>query len=181
MKKLFILVLSLLLLSSCSDDNIDSSLVFYETDNFSINIPSNWEKVSNIEDILPNPSYGNIELAAVSKNTISWFANNIVILSTELNKMTTSKDYSILNNIWAEKDYIDYLKLSSNDITFPDSDSSTLYEFEAKYNYDTEKYKFLQTAKICKNVQAYLITIAVPTNVKDISRYSDFISSFKCK
>jgi hypothetical protein len=62
-------------------------------------IPANWEVIKDYENTLPTPKNGNIELAAVSKNSTSGFANNLLILSTTLNKIATSKNYSILNNL----------------------------------------------------------------------------------
>jgi hypothetical protein len=146
-----------------------------------MNIPVNWEIIKDYENVLPTPNIWNIELVATSTNTIAWFANNILILWADLNKKTTSKDYSMLNNLWAETDYLEYLKLSSKEIKFLDWDTGILYEFEAKYNFEAQKLKFLQTAHICNETKAYLITLALPTSVTDISRYVNFISSFSCK
>jgi hypothetical protein len=73
------------------------------------------------------------------------------------------------------------LKLSSNEITFSDLDTGILYEFEAKYNMESQKLKFLQTAHICKETKAYLITLALPTGTTNTDRYVDLISSFSCK
>jgi hypothetical protein len=87
----------------------------------------------------------------------------------------------MLNNLWAETDYLEYLKLSSKEITFSDKDIGILYEFEAKYNMETQKLRFLQTAHICNETKAYLITLALPTGTTDTSRYANFISSFSCK
>lgn len=181
MKKLFLSVFLLIFLVSCWDDTWDTALILYENNNFSMNIPSNWKEIKKWDDILPTASVGDIELAASAENTTVWFANNLVILSTELNKLTTSTDYSMLNNLWAETDYLEYLKLWSKEISFPDWENSILYEFEAKYNYESPKLKFLQTAHICNKTKWYLITVAIPTSVTDVSRYVDFISSFSCK
>jgi hypothetical protein len=87
----------------------------------------------------------------------------------------------MLNNLWAETDYLEYLKLSSKEITFADNDTSILYEFEAKYNLETQKLKFLQTAHICNKTKAYFITLALPTSITNTSKYIDFISTFLCK
>jgi hypothetical protein len=146
-----------------------------------MNIPTNWEIIKDYENVLPSPNAWNIELAAISTNTTGWFANNILVLWTDLYKNTTSKDYSMLNNLWAETNYLEYLRLSSKEITFKDADISILYEFEAKYNFETQKLRFLQTARICNRTKAYLITLALPTNITDTSRYINFISSFSCK
>jgi len=56
-----------------------------------------------------------------------------------------------------------------------------LYIFEAKYNYDTPKLKFLQTAHICNQTDAYFFTIALSPLVRDTSKYEAFLKTFKCK
>jgi len=40
-----------------------------------------------------------LELAVTSSETKNGFANNLIILSQDLDKFTTSKNYSITNNI----------------------------------------------------------------------------------
>jgi hypothetical protein len=146
-----------------------------------MNIPSNWDIVENYEESLPKPNAWDIKLAVVSKNNVLWFSNNLIILWAKLAKATTSKEYSMLNNIWAKTDYLEYTSLSSTDVNFSDWDVWILYEFEAKYNMSTQKLRFLQTAHICNKTDAYFITLALPTDVKDTSRYIEFISSFSCK
>lgn len=183
-KKYFIIFIFLLFITSCwSKDavNNESSLIPIDNENFSFNIPWNWEVIKDKESILPKAKEGNIELAASSTSVVSGFSNNLLILSDDLKKLTTSKDYSILNNIWAETDYLEYKKISSKDITFSDDEVSIVYEFEAKYNIDTPKLKFLQTASVCNKTKGYFITIALPTNVTDTSKYIELLSTFSCK
>jgi hypothetical protein len=76
---------------------------------------------------------------------------------------------------------LDYQKLDSKEITFNDDEVSMLYVFEAKYNLDTPKLKFLQTAHICNQNKVFLLTIAVSKNIKDISKYEELLSTFACK
>lgn len=184
-KKVFLLVFTLLFLTSCWDDDIDtistSWLTNHDSTDFFIQIPSSWEIIKDKENILPKPSSGEIELAVTSKDINAWFANNLLILSTKLNSFTTSKDFSILNNIWAEKDYINYKKLNSKNIVFADEEESIMYIFEAKYNTDTPKLKFIQTSHICDQNKAFFFTIALLPSVKDTSRYEDMLRTFKCK
>ncbi len=182
-KYFFILIVSLFLTSCWSKESLnnESSLIPVDNENFSFNIPWNWEVIKDKESILPKAKDWNIELAATSKSVVSGFSNNLLILSDDLKKLTTSKDYSILNNIWAEQDYLEYKKLSSKDIIFADDEVSIVYEFEARYNTDTPKLKFLQTASVCNKTKGYFITIALPTNVTDTSKYIELLSTFSCK
>jgi thiamine pyrophosphokinase len=87
----------------------------------------------------------------------------------------------MLNNVWASRDYIDYQLLNQKDITFADKDSSMLYIFEAKYNLDTMKLKFLQTAHICNATKAFFLTIAIPTSTIDTTNYEELLKTFTCK
>ncbi len=184
LKKILVLfVFSLIIFSCWSNDNqvIENSLIDVDNTNFSFKVPSNWEIIKDKENILPKAKNWNIELAATSPNIVSWFANNLLILSDDLNKLTTSKDYSSLNNIWAENDYLGYKKISINNIIFSDKEEWLVYEFEARYNLDTPKLKFLQTAHICNKTKGYFITIALPISITDTSKYQELLSTFACK
>ena len=187
LKKVFCVLFLSLFLVSCWDDTVEvievSTKWLTETSmsDFSISIPSSWEIIDDIETILPKPKDGNIELAVTSKDIQGWFSNNMLILSDILNTFTTSKEFSMLNNIWASKDYLEYIKLDSKEITFLDEEESMLYIFEAKYNMETPKLKFLQTAYVCNQKKAFLFTIALSTEVDDTSKYEELIKTFTCK
>jgi len=180
-KKIFLV--SVLLLVSCWDNTVVDNVWLNNIDkwNFSINIPSNWEIIENTQNILPKPNNWEIELAVASKVLKNWFKNNLLILSDELNTFTSSKDFSMLNNVWASKDYIDYTLLDTKKFIFTDLEESVLYIFEAKYNYDSPKLKFLQTAHICNQKKWYFFTIAIPVSIKDTSKYEALLQSFACK
>jgi hypothetical protein len=65
----------------------------------SIEVPTNWQVVKDTENILPKVKNGKIELAVTSKESVNGFSNNLLILSDDLSKYTTSKEFSMLNNI----------------------------------------------------------------------------------
>ena len=183
-KKVFVLFFLLFFLYSCfgGENNVSNIwLNEYESTDFSMKIPSSWDIIQNKDKILPKPNSWEIELAVTSKDINDWFANNLLVLSTKLNSFTTSKDFSMLNNIWAEKGYLNYNKLNSKDITFVGEEKSILYIFEAKYNTDTPKLKFMQTSHICNQNKAFFLTIALLPSVKDTSKYEDIFKTFKCK
>lgn len=184
MFKKYLILFVVFIFTSCSSDTQstwENSLKWVENKNFDFKIPWNWEIIEDKENILPKAKEGNIELAATSTSISNGFSNNLLILSDDLKKLTTSKDYSMLNNMWAETDYLEYKKISTNDITFADGEVSLVYEFEARYNLDTPKLKFIQTASVCNKTKWYFITIALPTSVTDISRYIELLSTFSCK
>lgn len=183
-KKIFILSFISFFIVSCWDDatiETTSGLIKTETTELSIEIPTNWDVIENTETILPKIKNGSIELAVTSKSIVNGFANNLLILSDDLNTFVTSKDFSMLNNIWAETDYLDYRKIDSKEFKFLDEELSLLYIFEAKYNLDTPKLQFLQTSHICNGNKAFFLTIAIPTNIKDTSKYEYLLSTFTCK
>ena len=70
--------------------------------------------------------------------------------------------------------------MESKSIDFLDSDTSNIYIFEAKYNIQTPKFKYLQVGKVCKDT-GYLVTIALSTDIKDTSKYEEMIKTFQCK
>lgn len=192
MRKIFILLLTTFLLFSCWGDTaeITSSekentkkvgLRHYPWKDFSIKIPAAWNEITKNEDIIPKPNNWKLELAITSSETKNGFANNLIILSQDLDKFTTSKNYSITNNIWAENEYLNYFKKSGKEFSFLDWEKSMIYIFEAKYAAETPTLQFLQTAYVCKNKKAFFITMALPIEIKDTSKYEKMIATFECK
>lgn len=174
-------IFSSLLLTSCFwGGDTNSSLQQYDNDNFSIDIPNSWEILENDDKILPTPNAWEIELAVTSSDIKSGFANNLLVLSQDLNKETTSSDYSRLNYIGSNKDYTNHVALEDKEFTFDDWDITKIYTFEAKYNSTTPTYKFIQLAKVC-DMKGYLITIWLSLDVEDTSKYEDFLKTFTCK
>lgn len=90
-------------------------------------------------------------------------------------------DFSILNHVGSTREFLEYTKLDEKKVSFPDKDSSVLYVFEAKYNAQTPKIKYLQMGKVCYITEAYLITLALPLDVRDVSLYEELLKTFQCK
>jgi len=182
LKKISLLLILSTFLVSCGDETDNSSwLITVDEERYSMQIPSTWEIIEDKENILPKASEWEIELAVTSTKVVNWFSNNLLILSWKLNKMTTSKEYSMLNNVGTKTDYLEYKEKDSKEIIFADEEVWMLYNFEARYNLDTPKLRFIQTAHICNQTDVYFMTIALPSNITDTSKYEYLLSSFKCK
>lgn len=180
---LFILVSLTSCFSSTTTQDVSTAtwLNPYENTEFTMSLPSNWDILTNTWNVLPKPKNWEISLASSSSELKYWFSSNILVLSQKLNKQVSSLDFSILNNVWSTKEYLEYLKLESKSFDFSDWDKSNLYIFEAKYNITTPKLKFLQVWKVCGITKAYLLTIALSTDIKDTSKYEEILKTFKCK
>ncbi len=88
----------------------------------------------------------------------------------------------MLNNFWVEQDYKEYEKIEEKDMIFADTtDIGKLYVFKAKYNVNTPKLTFLQTARICKGNLGFFLTIALPANITDTAKYEEILKTFACK
>ena len=194
--KVLLILFASLILSSCwsstdetqteennnSTENVQKTgLRNYPWKDFSIKIPAAWNIITENKEIVPNPNNWKMELAITSPDTKNGFANNLIILSQKLEKFTTSKDYSIINNTGAENEYLNYFKKSVKEFSFSDWEESMIYNFEAKYEVETPTLQFLQTAHICNNTKAFFITIALPLDIKDTSKYEKMIATFECK
>ena len=182
-KKIFILIFFSLTLISCGSDEVtieSSWLEQYKWEWYSIFIPSNWQVMNDKNNILPEPSEGKIELSAQAQSPKWWFVNNLLVLSDDLKTFTDSSEYSMANNVWAKREYTDYLQLNNKGITFTDGTKSQLYIFEAKYNLETPKLKFLQTAYVCNPNKGYFLTIAIAPTIKDTEKYETLLSTFSC-
>ena len=182
MFKKIILLFIVLFISSCFwEDEKLSTLIKVQTDKISILMPQNWEVLKNKNSIIPKINKWKIELIINSKNTINWFSNNLLILSDNLNTIISSKDYSVINNIWSESNYLNYNKINSEEIIFTSKEKSVIYEFEAKYNLHTPLLRFLQTAYVCEWNKAFFLTIALPITIKNTYKYKNLLSTFECR
>jgi hypothetical protein len=182
-KKIIFVFLFLFILSWCSKtptSTTNTSLTKYQGDGFSLSIPSNWVNLSEDKTVLPHPSSGTIVLALASAEFQNGFSNNLLILKDDLTYTTSSKEFSTLNNVWATGQYSEYEKIEEKEIIFTDKDSSILYTFNARYNDRTPKLRFLQTAHICDGKKSFFLTIALPMNITDATRYEDIMKSFQC-
>lgn len=181
MKKIISCLILLIALVSCWKEATIDWLQIVDHTNFSVQIPQNWEILEKDDSRLPSIQNWSIELAWVSDNIKYGFSSNIIILWQKVNKIISSKDFSMTNYVWSTGEYKEFTKIDSEDFTFSDNDTSLLYTFEAKYNNESPKLKFLQVWKICNVSSWYLITIAFPTDIKNTSAYKEFLQTFKCK
>lgn len=184
MKKTIAILLTTVFLASCGStpeaEQNSSWLQVIDKTEFSISLPEKWSEITDSSK-LPTPKIWEVSLAATSSDLKYWFANNVLVLSQDISKPVTSNDFSLLNNVWSSKEYLEYLKLETKKIEFADKDSSTAYIFEAKYNAQTPKLKFIQYGKVCWQKRAHLITIAVGQDTKDMDPYVEFAKTFACK
>ena len=178
MKKLPILAVLALILTSCWSTTTDSNTKAYSWSGFTMNVPSAWINVE--KQALPQIQNWNIELALTSTDIKAWFANNLVVLSESVQEWTTSVKYSIVNYVratWAVKQYT---KTDDIDFKFQDNDEGKMYVFDAKYTDATPMRKFIQTAKVCWK-KAYLMTIGLNIDNTTVTKYEDLLKSFACK
>lgn len=107
------------------------------------------------------------------------FSNNLLILEDTLSHIGSSKQYSEQNHIHTKQKYQEYRLIESSPILFADSDESKYYVFDAKYNSQTPKMRFIQTAKIC-GTRVYLIHFALGFDA-NINEYIALSKTFACK
>ena len=135
--------------------------------------------MSGTIDRLPLPAQGSIVLAAVSPDTKYGFSNNFVIMKDTLPFPMTSKNYSEMNNTQTTRKYLASTPVSNDVILFGDSDDSRVYVFDAQYNANTPRMRFIQTAKTC-GIDIYLLHFSVALD-RDPKNYIDLMRTFECK
>jgi hypothetical protein len=180
---LFLIFISFYFLNSCSFGSTTDNwnwLIEYSWNGFTFSIPSNWNIITDVNNILPKPNHWNIELAITSKEEKLGFSNNLLVLSSDLTKTISSKDFSLWNTVWSENDYIEYKKLETKDFNFDDKEAGYLHIFEWKYNSNTPRLKFLQTSHVCDK-KVYSITIALSVDNIDTTKYEKILNTFSCK
>lgn len=176
------LVLPSLLLASCGTSSDSTSLTSFKGEGFSMDVPSTW--IQKDKKDIPTPKNGSVVLAMTSSDISSGFANNLLVLKDTLlldekGEKITSKKYSVVNQALTTGTYEEYVKLDEKTIEFADKDESNLYVFEAKYNRETPKKRFVQTAKVCDD-KVYLITVGIELNSGSTAKYENLAKSFQC-
>lgn len=183
MKKICILLFAFVFIASCSWESMKDGLVDYDTTAFSMRIPKKWKVVEEKQNILPKPSIWKIELAVTSWDVVKDFAHSMSIISEDLEKQYDSTDYANSNNLWSENYYHYYKKIAKNSFVYwqkKDWLTSDIFIFDAKYNYDTPRIRFLQTGIVCGK-KWYNITLAISPTIQDTLKYEYMISTFQCK
>ncbi len=173
-----VLILCALTLSSCFGADTPDGTRTVSKDGLSMIVPEAWTDMPEGE--LPPISDGQIVLALTSTEIAGGFANNLVVLSDRLLRATSSREYAVANNTLSTAEYTEYEKLSEETIAFPDDDESIVYVFEARYNRETPKKRFFQTAKVCDRY-VYLATIGVALGTDGTERYIDLLASMECE
>lgn len=192
MKNFFIICILLWALSSCSipfltssnsweSEIIEAATKEFKNDNISLLIPSSWKELGSSS--LPVPKSWDITLALRSIDLSDGIYRTIVILEDSLLWRISSEQYARNDYRISIKKYSWFRELDEKSINFADGVASKLYIFEAKYNPDSPRMKFLQSSKVCnfstENI-VYNITIALPSSVDDLEKYEALIKTLSC-
>ncbi|MCH2189116.1 hypothetical protein MK079_04795 [Candidatus Gracilibacteria bacterium] len=164
-----------------NDSTVSTGLEWYQGDKFSLQVPASWTVFTDQESLFPQPSRGEIELVSVSENEKFGWQRNLVVLSDTLEQVTTSTDFSILEQVQSRSQYEFYRELENVGIDFNDGEQGKVYVFEARYNRDTPILKYIQVARVCYPDTVYVATISVPTELKKHTQYIDMFKTFTCK
>ncbi len=182
MFKYILFFLTLFLVSSCFfwgwNDSEWTLKKDFSSKDFSIMLPSSWEIIENKDSILPKPANWEIVLAISSNTLRDNFYRNMLILSQEIKTDISSASFIKWNYTASIKDYFYKKLIDDKDFSIDDKDTK-IYHFEARYSEDTPIVNFLQTWIVCWE-KAFLITIALEKNNKNIYRYEDLLSTFSC-
>jgi hypothetical protein len=172
-----------ILLSSCfGSTDVNVNLTEFTGSGFVVQVPKTWTEVG--QRSLPNPKEGKVVAAFTSTEITAGFANNLLILKDTLSSSAdpemNSRKYAVVNQALTTGTYKEYLKITDKKITFADAEEWLAVVFEAKYNNDTPKQKFIQSAKICGK-DVYLMTIGLGLSNDATEKYMAIFESFSCK
>ena len=191
--KIFLLSLLLFLLSACwipflwweeneIPEELNSSVETFTGQYMTIETPSDWQNIATSQ--LGVPKTWNVILAKKSSDRVDRVYRNMIVLEDTLIGSLSSSQYARNDYRIAQKKYAWFKELESIDAQFADGEQSSLYVFEAKYNPDSPRMKFLQSARICENWEekyVYNITITLPASLQDIEKFKALIQTFACR
>lgn len=186
------LIVSLLLLSSCGlpfvwwdeaeiPEELVSAVKTFTWSSMLIQTPTDWSEIWKSQ--LWAPKTGEIILALKSPDIVDWVYKSMIILQDSLIWNLTSMQYSRNDYLVSQKKYSGFRELENTSVKYVDWEESNLFVFEAKYNPDSPRIKFVQSSRICKNWEkrvVYNLTIALAPSITDIEKYKALIQSFEC-
>lgn len=140
-------------------------------------VPKTWTESTGA--LALNPKKGTIELAMISPEVKYGFSNNLIIMQDELNGLTTSAQYSELNYAQTLRHYLESARVKDESIIFDDTDESHVYVFTAKYNPNTPRLQFIQTAKVC-GTTVHFVHFSLALD-KDPDAYIPLLKTLTCK
>lgn len=129
----------------------------------STHIPRAWSGVTLTGSTTPR--VGELVGAYASSQTYANFRENITILkdsypATSSGSFPSQADYMDRAEKSSQRSYLSYQKVSDKNITFLDQSVGKIAVFDAQYNDQTPKKRFVQTAKMC-GTDIYLLTYAL--------------------
>lgn len=184
MKKILLILFSSLFLVACGS-NDENSVIFngksaniFTGSGFQLPLPADWTVTGSIASLPANP-HAKVVVAAISPEKKYNFSENIIVLEQSLSAIGSSQQYSDHNHQEKKSAYQSYSLVESGDIFFLDTDYSSYYVFDAKYNTQTPKMRFIQTAKFCGTKVYFLhATINLGKKAKD---FLPLFRGFRCK
>lgn len=135
----------------------------YETDQFSISIPSDWEVIESNDFTSEVPP----ETVVVFRNNVKneTFTANVNIVERGLQEPVSATEYANLVNNRQKSGLVDYRELSKETINIPLGDSQIetyLTVFEARKATNENMIRYYQTYGVRENA-AFIVTGAVST------------------
>jgi hypothetical protein len=121
--------------------------------------------------------------ALKSNDRVDDIYRSLIVLEDTIIGKLSSEQYARNDYNVSVKNYSGHRLLEEKKIDYIDGIPSILYTFEAKYNPDSPRMKFIQSSKICTNSdknKVYNITIALPPSINDIEKYESLIKSLSC-
>ena len=167
--------------ATTTTEEIVSSTKAFKTNSISLIVPSNWNEISSSS--LPSPKTWTIVTALKSSDKIDDIYRSLIILEDTIIGKLSSEQYARNDYNVSVKNYSGHRLLEEKYIKYIDDVSSILYIFEAKYNPDSPRIKFIQSSKICTESdksKVYNITIALPPSINDTDKYETLIKSLSC-
>ncbi len=181
MKYIGILIILSFSLISCSwgdDSPTDRGLTEIWWEWFSLEAPADWTTIDSND--LPLPKSGDLVLALSSAEEKMNYLNNLVVLRSESTSSTTSSALVKSNIGFLEQNMANFDLISEQDISFLDESKGTLILFSWRYNSQTPRAFYLQTAQNCGD-KNFFLTLSLAQELESYSPYEYILKTLSCK
>lgn len=185
MKALFLIFFSFFFLYSCGNSSSPNDISFRNSgvntatgSGFSMPVPKDWTLSGAVIPLADGLKSRQL-LSSISPEKKYNFSENIVVIEQDLNLIGSSKQYSEHNHNTKKSAYQNYSLIEAGQILFRDADDSVFYVFDAKYNNNTPKMRFIQTAKFC-GTKLYFLHATAHLGSKG-EEFLKLFRGFECK
>lgn len=172
-------LVALIFMTSCSgaESAEERGLIMTSWEWFTIQRPENWKEIA--QTTLPLPKSWELVFALASEQEKNNYINNLVVLRSEWKSSSSSSALVKSNISFLQQNMTNFSLISEKNISFLDESQGTIIIFSGRYNTQTPKAFYLQTARNCWE-NNFFVTLSIAEELESYEAYAYILQSLSC-